>query len=340
MNARFRHRLALLFTLVLITPLAACGGGGGGGGGNNEQQDVLDPFTPSPPPTMAVTFDGQSFAEVATSGDVSAVLGDGELVVVNNSLDDLTPEERGKTVTAVAAAVNLGLGSTQLFAVLRDGEDELRSSSVAPVTASSIQVDIDRFELDWDPDEDGGGLFAEQGAWNVWVDFPGDAEINLFVQFEDEDGQITKTFGIDRSEVVRVATRNSEIGFLGIDILALEDVSWEITDFRDSGDVITVNGTGRVDIKLPRINDPQANYEVVDLRLDFSSPDALRRPEGGEIRLKYEDVIPLGGDANAVLRFEGDNDAQVTVEGPLCTAEFKWNLSNGLPKRLEVQDCL
>jgi hypothetical protein len=338
-NAMFRRYLVLIWALALVVGLAACGGGGGGGGGD-DQQDVLEPFTPVPPPTLATTFDDRTFAEVANSGDVPSVLGDADVVVLNNSLGDLSPAESDKTVTAVAAAVNLGLGSTQFFAVVRDGDDELTSSSVASVTASSIQVDIDRFELDWDPDEDGDGLFARPGAWNVWVNFPGDAEVNVFVQFEDGDGQITKTFGIDRTDVVRIATENSEIGFLGVDILSLEDVSWEISDFRGPGDVITVNGSGRAEIKLPRINDPEANFEVVDLRLDFSSLDALRRPEGGEVRLKYEDALPLGGDIYAVVEFEGDNDAKVTVEGLVCDPEFEWNLSNGLPKRLEIQNCL
>jgi hypothetical protein len=343
----FRHYLVIL-TLAVAVALgpAACGGGGGGGGGGSDQQEVLDLFTPEPTPPLATTFDERTFAEVANSGNIPSVVGDAEVVVLNNSLDDdlgipLTAEERDKTVTAVAAAVNLGLGSTQLFAVVRDGEDALTSSSVAPVTASSIQLDVDRFELDWDPDETGNNLFNEPGAWNVWVDFPGDAEVNVYVQFEDEDGQITKTFGIDRTEVVRIATEKTEIGFLGVDLLSLEDVSWEISEFRAPGDVIKVNGSGQVEIKVPRFNNPEANFEVVDLLLDFSSPDALRRPEGGEIRLKYEDALPLGGDVYAVMEFEGDNDARVTVEGlPACDAEFEWNLSNGIPKRLEIQNCL
>jgi hypothetical protein len=322
----------------LVAALTACGGGGGGDGDGREQ--VLEPFTPAPTPSLATTFDDRPFAQVAESGDIEGVLGDAEVVVLNSSLDDVAPDERDQAITAVAAAVNLAFGSTQLFAVVRDGEDELTSSSVAPVTASSIQIDIERFELDWDPDEDGDGLFARPGAWNVWVDFPGDAEINVFVQFEDEDGQITKTFGIDRSEVVRIATEKTEIGFLGVDILSLDDVSWEISEFRAPGDVIKVNGSGQVEIKVPRFNNPEANFEVVDLLLDFSSPDALRRPEGGEIRLKYEDAMPLGGDVNATMEFEGDNDAKVTVEGlTFCDAEFEWNLSNGIPKRLEIQDC-
>jgi hypothetical protein len=50
--------------------------------------------------------------------------------------------------------------------------------------------------------------------------------------------------------------------------------------------------------------------------------------------------LPLGGDIYAVVEFEGDNDAKVTVEGLVCDPEFEWNLSNGLPKRLEIQNCL
>lgn len=338
MNGRSRRFLLPLSALILAAALAGCGGGGGGNDDSNTQ-NTLDPFTPAPPPTLGITFDGQSFADVASSGDVAAVLGGAD--VVSTSLDDLTAAEGAQTVTAAAAAINLALGSTQIFAVVRDGEDALTSASLGQVNSSSIQIDVDRFELDWDKDEDGDGLFAQPGAWNVVIDFPGGAKVNVFVQFEDSDGTITKSFGDTRTNVVRVATRKSQVGFLGVNFLSFDDVSWTITDFRDKGDVITVNGSGTVELDLKLLpQDVKYDFEITDLRLDFANPDSFRRPDSGEIYVRANNVIPIiGEDFDFTITFLGGNTVHVEADAPLCNPEFDWNLSSGLPEKFQLQQC-
>ena len=104
MNGRLRPYVALISALAVAVGLAACGGGGGGGGGASDQQEVLDPFTPAPPPTLATTFDDRTFAVAAGSGDVPSVLGNADVVVLNNSLGDLSQPQADKTVTAVVRA--------------------------------------------------------------------------------------------------------------------------------------------------------------------------------------------------------------------------------------------
>jgi len=339
MNGRSGRFLLPLSALILAAALGGCGGGGGGDDDSNAQ-NTLDPFTPAPPPTLGISFDDQSFAEVAGSGDVTAVLGDA--TVVSNSLDDLDQEEANQTVTAAGAAINLALGSTQIFSVLRDGEDALTSASLGPVKSSSIQIDVERFELDWDPEEDGGGLFMEPGAWNVFIDFPGGAKIDLFVQFEDGgSGEITKTFGSTRTNVVRVAMKTSQLGFVGVNFVTFEDVNWTISDFRDKGDVITVNGSGTVELDLKLLpQDVKYDFKITDLRLDFASPDSFRRPDSGEIYVRANNVVPiLGEDFDLTITFLGGNTAHVEADAPLCDPEFEWNLSRGVPEKFELKNC-
>jgi len=337
MNGRSGHRLLPLLALIFAAALGACGGGGGGGD-NSNAQDTLDPFTEAPPPTLGITFDDQSFAEVAGSGDVTAVLGGA--TVVSNSMDDLDQGEADQTVTAAAAAINLALGSSEIFAIVSDGGDVL-TSSVRPVRSSSIQIDVERFELDWDKEEDGGGLFAEPGAWNVFIDFPGGAKIDLFVQFEDWDGTITKSFGDTRTNIVRVAMKTSQIGVFGVNFVTFEDVNWTISDFRDEGDVITVNGSGTMELDLKLLpQDVKYDFKVTDLRLDFTNPDSFRRPDSGEVYLRANNVVPiLGEDFDLTITFLGGNTAHVEADAPLCDPEFEWNLSRGVPEKFELKNC-
>jgi len=333
MNGRSGRFLLPLSALILAAALGGCGGGGGGDDDGNVQ-DALGPITPTPPPTLGLSFDDQSFAEVAGSGDVAAVLG--------NATIDSSSAPDDQTVTAAAAAINLALGSTRIFSVLRDGGDALTSASLGSVRSSSIQIDVDRFELDWDPEEDAGGLL-KPGAWNVFIDFLGGAKIDLFVQFEDGGSRkITKSFGDTRTNVVRVAMKTGQLGFVGVNFVTFEDVSWTISDFRDEGDVITVNGGGTVELDLKLLpQDVKYDFDATNLRLDFANFDAFRRPDSGEVHLRANNVLPLGEDLDFFVTFAGSNDATVVVKAPLCDLELDWSLSSGLPEEFpEIRDCL
>jgi hypothetical protein len=525
MNGRSGRFLLPLSALILAATFGGCGGGGGGDDAG-DAPNPLDTFTPQPPPTLALTVTEGSFVDTAASGDVAAVLGGATLV--SSSLDDMDPQEANQVVTATAASVHLVLGSERLFAILRDGEDALAPLASAAVSSSSVQIDVERFELDWDPEEDGGGLFAQPGAWNVFADYPGAGNVNVFVQFENEpveafqhtgrtngttlyyvvtaegaggegpasievaatpqadapgvpknpsatsgDGQvtvdwdedanalsynlywsttagvtpatgtqiaavtppfshtgltngstvfyvvtavdpggetapsaqvgatpaapvagvpqglrvtagdgavrltwdategaffhnlywdtaagvtpatgtkiagtsgITKTFGSTRTDKIRLATRNTELNFFGVDVLRVKNARWTLSDLRNPDDIVRIDGRGNYIFDFfPDIFealDPDFVFTVENLRIDPSSPESLRRPESGNIRLRANDVTLFGDDAEANVVFNGTDDAEIFLNGPKgCDIEFRFDLSSGVPEQFEFRDC-
>jgi hypothetical protein len=309
-----------LLVVPIVALLAACGGDGGGGSDNDPE--AVKVVTGEEPVPVALEFDDRSFVEVASQSDRDAI----------------------------AASINLALGSTQLFAVVRDGADELKDPADATVQSSAIilalvgagvEIDDERFEVDWNPSSDAGGRFSGAGVWEVVLDLPGTGDINYWVQFRDEAGTPSEHFGSTTTDAIEIRTDKSEVTFFDVEILTVTDAWWTISEIRASGDVVAINGEGEVDVEfpVPYLDDHGFEFSIDNLRLDFTDPDSFRRPDSGRITLKVHDVVPvLGEDLLLTLDFEGGDDATVTADG-ICDLEFQWDLGDGLPEELEIRDC-
>jgi hypothetical protein len=288
----------------------ACGGGGGGGGGDTT--GALSPFTNEPPPTLTVSVDDTSFHDQLVAGDAQAAV----------------------------ASVELVTGSARYFAVLQEGAD------AAPVSTSALEIDVGEWKLNFDEDSDADGLFAQPGAWIVQTQNFGPNDFRFYVQFEDAGGKVTKSFGDTRTDKVRVATNKARLGFLGYDLITITDAKWTISTLRAKDDIITLDGEGTVDLSFfpdffMLIKEPRLDFSSVNLRIDPSTPESLRRPEAGRLRLRANNIDPFGDDIDFVVDFpDGSNDATVTVEGGICNVDFDWSISTGLPESFEIRHCL
>jgi len=297
-------------TVVLATVAAACGGGGSGGSSNTS--GALTPFTNEPPPTLTVSADDTSFHDQLVAGDAQAAV----------------------------ASVELVTSSTRYFAVLQQGAD------AAPVGTSALEIDVGEWKLNFDEDSDAEGLFAQPGAWIVQTQNFGPNDFRFYVQFEDAGGKVTKSFGDTRTDKVRVATNKARLGFLGYDLITITDAKWTISTLRAKDDIITLDGEGTVDLSFfpdffMLIKEPRLDFSSVNLRIDPSTPESLRRPEAGRLRLRANNIDPFGDDIDFVVDFpDGSNDATVTVEGGICNVDFDWSISTGLPESFEIRHCL
>ena len=305
----FRYLANLFFVGVVTLLFTACGGGGGGGGGDTS--GALSPFTNEPPPTLTVSVDDTSFHDRLVAGDAQAAV----------------------------ASVELVTGSARYFAVLQEGAD------AAPVSTSALEIDVGEWKLKYDEASDGKGLFAQPGAWIVQAQNFGPNDFRFYVQFEDAGGQITKSFGDTRTDKVRVATNKARLGFLGYDLITITDAQWTISTLRAKDDIITLDGEGTVDLSFfpdvfDLIKEPKLDFSAVNLRIDPSTGESLRRPEEGVLRLRANNVDPFGDDVTFVVDFPaGSNDAAVTVEGGICDVDLDWSISTGLPESVELRHC-
>ncbi len=296
--------------VVLATVAAACGGGGGGG--SSETSGALSPFTSEPPPTLTVSVNDTSFHDQLVAGDAQAAV----------------------------ASVELVTSSARYFAVLQEGAD------AAPVGTSSLEIDVGEWKLNYDEDSDADGLFAQRGAWIVQTQNFGPNDFRFYVQFEDAGGAITKSFGDTRTDKVRVATTKARLGFLGYDLITITDAQWTLSTLRAADDIITLDGEGTVDLSFfpdffMLIKEPRLDFSSVNLRVDPSTGESLRRPEAGTLRLRANNIDPFGDDITFVVDFpEGSNDANVTVEGGICDVDLDWSISTGLPESFELRHCL
>jgi len=291
--------------------LVACGGGGGGGGGDTT--GALSPFTNEPPPTLTVSVDETtSFHDQLLAGDAQAAV----------------------------ASVELVTSSARYFAVLQEGAD------AAPVGTSSLEIDVGEWKLNYDQDSDADGLFTQPGAWIVQTQNFGPNDFRFYVQFEDAGGKITKSFGDTRTDKVRVATTKARLGFLGYDLIIITDAQWTLSTLRAADDIITLDGRGTVELSFfpdlfQLIKEPELDFSSVNLRVDPSTPESLRRPEEGTLRLRANNIDPFGDDITFVVDFpRGSNDAHATIEGGLCDVDLDWSISTGLPEDFELRRCL
>jgi len=291
--------------------LVACGGGGGGGGG--DATGALSQFTNEPPPTLTVSVDSTtSFHDQLLAGDAQAA----------------------------AASVELVTSSARYFAVLQEGAD------AAPVSTSALEIDVGEWKLNFDENSDADGLFSQPGAWIVQTQNFGPNDFRYYVQFEDAGGAITKSFGDTRTDKVRVATTKARLGFLGYDLITITDAQWTISTLRAADDIITLDGQGTVDLSFfpdffTLIKEPKLDFSSVNLRIDPSTGESLRRPEEGTLRLRANNIDPFGDDITFVVDFpQGSNDANVTVEGGFCDVNLDWSISTGLPESFELRHCL
>ncbi len=296
--------------VVLVTVTAACGGGGGGG--SSDTSGALSPFTNEPPPTLTVSVGDTSFHDQLVAGDAEAAV----------------------------ASVELVTSSARYFAVLLEGAD------AGVVGASSLEIDVGEWKLNYDENSDADGLFTQPGAWIVQTQNFGPNDFRFYVQFEDAGGAITKSFGDTRTDKVRVATTRARLGFLGYDLITITDAQWTISTLRAADDIITLDGAGTVDLSFfpdffMLIKEPKLDFSSVNLRIDPSTPESLRRPEAGTLRLRANNVDPLGDDITFVVDFpDGSNDAHATVKGLICDVDLDWSLSTGIPESVELRHCL
>jgi len=296
--------------MVLAIAVAACGGGGGGG--SSDTSGTLSPFTNEPPPTLTVSADDTSFHDQLVAGDAQAAV----------------------------ASVELVTSSARYFAVLQQGAD------AASVSTSSLEINVGEWKLKYDENSRADGLFAQPGAWIVQTQNFGPNDFRFYVQFEDADGAITKSFGDTRTDKVRVATTKARLGFLGYDLITITDAQWTISTLRAKDDIITLDGQGTVDLSFfpdffQIIKEPRLDFSSVNLRIDPSTPESLRRPEEGTLRLRANNVDPFGDDITFILDFpQGSNDANATVKGLICDVDLDWSLSTGIPESVELRHCL
>lgn len=297
--------------VVLATVVAACGGGGGGGGAS-DTSGALSPFTNEPPPTLTVSVDKTTFHDRLTAGDEAAAV----------------------------ASVELVASSARYFAVLQEGAD------AGVVGTSSLEIDVGEWKLNYDENSDADGLFAQPGGWIVQTQNFGPNDFRFYVQFENPDGTITKSFGDTRTDKVRVATTKARLGFLGYDLITITNAQWTISTLRAADDIITLDGEGTVDLSFfpdffMLIKEPRLDFSSVNLRIDPSTGESLRRPEAGTLHLRANNVDLFGDDIDFVVDFpEGGNDANVTVEGGICDVDLDWSISTGLPESFELRHCL
>ncbi len=306
-----RQRLGFGLAALALLVTSACGGGGGGGGDDPSQ--ALSPFTNEPPPTLSVSADSDSFHDRLVAGDESAVI----------------------------ASVELVAASTRYFAVVQEGTD-----AAPAVSSSALEINVGEWKLDYDENSDAEGLFAQPGAWIVQIQNFGPNDFRFYVQFEDAGGKVSKTFGDTRTDKVRVATNKARLGFLGYDLITITDALWTISELQSKADYVSLDGQGRVELSyfpdfFNLIKEPKLDFSAVDLRIDPSTPESLRRPDAGTLELRANNVDPFGDDITFILEFpEGSNDANVTVKGGICDVDFDWSLSTGIPESFEIRHCL
>jgi len=306
----FRYVVGLFWVSVAILLFTACGGGGGGGGGDTSA--ALSPFTNEPPPTLTVSVGKTPFRERLGKGDEEAAV----------------------------ASVGLVTGSARYFAVLQEGDH------AGAVGASSLEINVGEWKLNYDENSDAEGLFVQAGVWIVQAQNFGPNDFRFYVQFENPDGTITKHFGDTRTDKVRVATAKARLGFLGYDLITVTHAQWTLSTLRAADDIITLDGEGTVELSFfpdafKLIKEPKLDFSSVNLRIDPSTPESLRRPEAGTLRLRANNVDPFGDDITFVVDFpEASNDATVTMEGLVCDVDFDWSLSTGLPESFELRHCL